>query len=217
MRIKLIKHRHAIIEPYVKGKNVLDMGCVDARPGGVKKYRGTGLHLFLRDKASHVLGVDIDPDGVKQMQQDGFDVVEANAEDMDLGRKFDCIVAGEIIEHLSNPGLFLAAIKKHLAENGVLILTTANAFGILSTFRILRRHEIKVHAEHTCWYDPKTLSELLGRYSLEAREIFFTNKPRWYMAKNFYKLKYQIPRMICWIRPYFSSTIVIVASLKKDP
>lgn len=216
MQFKLVKNRFTVIEPYVKGKNVLDIGCVDARPGGEKKYKSTGLHLFLKDKASKLLGVDIDEAGVGQMKRDGFDVVQANAEDMDLDEQFDCIVAGEIIEHLSNPGLFLANVQRHLAKNGVFILTTANAFGIVSFFRILRKNEVKVHAEHTCWYDPKTITELLSRYSFEIKEISFSNKSKWYLKKNLYKLKYQLPRFICSIRPYFSGSIIVIASLKQS-
>lgn len=212
MSFKLTRNRFSVMEPYVTGKDVLDIGCVDARPQGQKHYKSTGLHLFLREKAASVTGTDIDESGVEQMQNDGLNVVQGNAETMDLGKKFDCIIAGEIIEHLSNAGLFLDNMRKHLAKDGIFILTTANAFGILSFYRILRKNEIKVHAEHTCWYDPKTITELMTRSSFEIKDIFFSNKPRWYMPKNFYKLKYQIPKSICKFRPYFSGTIIVVAS-----
>ena len=156
MKIKIVKNRFSAIEPHIKGKTVLDIGCVDARPDGKKKYESTGLHRFLNEHASQLIGVDTDQDGVKQMKKDGYNVIEANAEDMNLGRQFECIVAGELIEHLSNQGLFLENIKRHLVENGTLIITTPNAFSIVSFWRILRKNKIKVHAEHTCWYDPIT-------------------------------------------------------------
>jgi len=173
MPFKLIYSRFSVIEPYITNKNVLDIGCVNARPQSQKHYKSTGLHLFLREKAAHVTGLDIDESGVKQMQKEGLDVVAGNAETMDLGKRFDCIIAGEIIEHLSNAGLFLENMKKHLTDDGIFILTTANAFGILSFYRILRKRQVKVHAEHTCWYDPKTISELLSRYSFHIKDIFF--------------------------------------------
>jgi SAM-dependent methyltransferase len=211
MKIKIVKNRFSAIEPHIKGKTVLDIGCVDARPDGKKKYESTGLHRFLNEHASQLIGVDIDQDGVKQMNKDGYNVIEANAEDMNLGRQFDCIVAGELIEHLSNQGLFLENIKRHLVENGTLIITTPNAFSIVSFWRILRKNKIKVHAEHTCWYDPITIEQLLRRYSFEIEEIFFANKSKWYLKKNFYKLKYQIPKFISNIRPYFSGVIIVIA------
>lgn len=211
MKIKIVKNRFSAIEPHISGKTVLDIGCVDARPDGKKKYKSTGLHRFLNEHASQLIGVDTDQDGVRQMKQDGYNVIEANAEDMNLGRQFDCIVAGEIIEHLSNQGLFLENMKRHLVENGVLIITTPNAFSILSFWRILRKNKIKVHAEHTCWYDPITIEQLLRRYSFEIEEIFFANKSKWYLKKNFYKLKYQIPKFISNIRPYFSGVVIVIA------
>jgi len=212
VRLKFVRNRFSVIEPHVKDMDVLDIGCVDARPSGIKKYRSTGLHIFLREHASRLLGVDIDGAGVDEMKKDGFNVVQANVENMDLGRRFQCIVAGEIIEHLGNAGLFLENIKKHLATDGKLIITTPNAFGVLGFFRILRRNEIKVHEEHTCWYDPKTITQLLNRYSYKVDEMYFSNKSKWYLKKNFYKLKYQFPKMVCFLRPYFSGTIIVIAS-----
>ena len=211
MKIKIVKNRFSAIEPHISGKTVLDIGCVDARPDGKKKYESTGLHRFLNEHASQVIGVDTDQDGVRQMNKDGYNVIEANAEDMNLGRQFDCIVAGEVIEHLSNQGLFLQNMKRHLLENGALIITAPNAFGILNFWRILSKNKIKVHAEHTCWYDPITIEQLLRRYSFEIEEIFFTNKSKWYLKKYFYKLKYQIPKLISNIRPYFSGVVIVIA------
>ncbi|MBW2166475.1 MAG: hypothetical protein JRG74_10405 [Deltaproteobacteria bacterium] len=52
MGIKVVKNRFDAIELYIKGKTVLDIGCVDARPDGKKKYQSTGLHQFLNERAS---------------------------------------------------------------------------------------------------------------------------------------------------------------------
>jgi SAM-dependent methyltransferase len=211
MAIKLVKNRFFAIEPYIKGKSVLDIGCVDARPDGQRKYGSTGMHLFLKDHAAYLLGVDIDKKGIEQMAGEGYNVVAGNAESMQLDREFDCIVAGELIEHLSNPGLFLDNMRRHLSDGGSLILTTSNAFGISNFFRISKRNEIKVHAEHTCWYDPKTISQLLLRHSFDVERVFFTNKSKWYRKKYFYKLKYQVPKFIAALRPYFSGVLIVIA------
>ncbi len=216
MAIKLIKNRFFAIGPYIKGKSVLDIGCVDARPDGQRKYKSTGMHLFLMERAAHLMGVDIDERGIEQMAGEGYNVVAGDAENMLLGREFDCIVAGELIEHLSNPGLFLDNMHHHLSEQGALILTTSNAFGISNFFRISKRNEIKVHAEHTCWFDPKTISQLLLRHSFVVDRIFFTNKSKWYRKRYFYKLKYQIPKFLAAIRPYFSGVLIVIARKRKS-
>jgi len=209
--IKVVRDRFKVIGPYVAGKSVLDIGCVDARPGGIKKYRSTGLHIFLKEKSRELVGVDIDPEGIEEMKKDGYRVICANAENMDIGRKFDCIVGGELIEHLSNPGLFLDNMAKHLNDEGHLILTTPNAFNIRLFWRILKKNDVKVHREHTCWYDPLTLTRLLTRHSFQAEKIFFTNRKKWYLKKYLFKPKYQIPKLITFLRPYFSGTVVVIA------
>ena len=52
--IRVIKNRFSAIEPCVEGKTVLDIGCVDSRPGGVRKYMSTGLHIFLKERAKEL-------------------------------------------------------------------------------------------------------------------------------------------------------------------
>ena len=49
--------------------------------------------------------------------------------------KFDVIVIGDLIEHLSNPGLMLYRIKKFCDERTKIIITTPNAFGLLNFIR----------------------------------------------------------------------------------
>jgi len=58
--------------------------------------------------------------------QSGFNVVVGDAETLDMDGKYDYVVAGELIEHLLNPGAFLAAAKGWIAEGGTLIITTPN-------------------------------------------------------------------------------------------
>lgn len=209
MRYPRVRNRLSIIEPYIKNKSVLDIGCVDFRPGNVRKYESTGLHKFLKEHSAELIGVDLDSEGAAEMTKSGYNVIAGNAEDMDLDRQFDCIVAGEVIEHLNNAGDFIATMRKHLKDDGILIVTTPNAFCIKHFFNIARRNKISVHAHHTCWYDPLTLSQLVDRYDMEATSIFFANKSKWYRKKYFYKIfRYQIPKFITWLRPYYSGTII---------
>ncbi|MDX1763372.1 MAG: class I SAM-dependent methyltransferase [bacterium] len=208
---RIIKDRLAVIGNYCQGKSVLDLGCTDYRPDGNRKYTSTGLHLYLKDIAASLTGVDVDEEGVEQMRREGFHVVSGDVETLDLDRQFDCVVAGELLEHLSNPGLFLENMHRHLKDSGCFILTVPNAFGITSVFRILRRGEIKVHGEHTCWFDPKTLTTLLVRHGFRVERLYFFNKRKWYRMRYFYKMKYQVPKFLTWLRPYFGGNLLVVA------
>ncbi len=212
--LEVITDRFEVIGEYCRGKSVLDLGCTDRRPDGEARYASTGLHLHLARICETLTGVDIDPDGVEAMRREGFNVTVADVERMDLGRKFDCIVAGELIEHLSNPGLFLENAHRHLKESGHLILTTPNAFNARHFLRILNRGEIKVHAEHTCWYDPKTLSALINRHGFCVQRICWCKRKKWYQLRYLHKMKYQVPRLLTKMRPYFSGTFLVVARKK---
>jgi SAM-dependent methyltransferase len=206
-----ITSRFDVIKPYIQGKKVLDIGCVDARPGAIRKYESSGLHRFVLSHAASVIGVDIDAEGVEEMRDKGYHVICANVENMQLNEKFDCIVAGEIIEHLDNAGLFLTTMREHLADDGVLIITTPNALCISNTLRVLKKNRIKVHPDHTCWYDPVTLTQLVSRFQLEVIALYFSNKEKWYRKRYFYKLfRYQLPKFITWLRPYYSGTLVAI-------
>jgi len=59
-------------------------------------------------------------------------VVHGDVERLDelpVDQKFDTVIAGDIIEHLSNPGQMLAGIKRFCGSDTRVIITTPNAFG----------------------------------------------------------------------------------------
>jgi 2-polyprenyl-3-methyl-5-hydroxy-6-metoxy-1,4-benzoquinol methylase len=108
-----------ILEEVKDTDNVLDVGCAscDYADGNV------WLHELLCRKARRVVGVDlITPD--MAAGANNYNIVTTDAESMKLNERFDLIVAGELIEHLSNPGFFLECAKNNLKEGGRLILTT---------------------------------------------------------------------------------------------
>jgi 2-polyprenyl-3-methyl-5-hydroxy-6-metoxy-1,4-benzoquinol methylase len=69
------------------------------------------LHGVLKRNFDTVIGIDISEE-VLELRKYGYEVYVVNAEDFDLDRKFETIVVGELIEHLSNPGKFLECAKK---------------------------------------------------------------------------------------------------------
>jgi SAM-dependent methyltransferase len=146
----------------VRGKNVLDIGVV--QHDNTKADTSTWLHKALCAKAKNILGLDIDHRGVDFLQDKGFKVVYADAQDFHLGKTFEVITAGDLIEHLDNPGGFLECVKEHLKPHGVLVLSTPNPFWWKTWIHVLVKGNSSPHPEHTCWYCECTIAQLLERH-----------------------------------------------------
>lgn len=83
----------------------------------------------------------------------------------------ELIIAGEIIEHLSNAGHFLDLLR----EYGVpVILTTPNAFTTVGRQYLTKNIE-SVNREHVAWYSYHTLKTLIERHRFRLVEWFWYN------------------------------------------
>src|SRR5689334_24319654 len=77
MFTRTIADRFEIIRDYVSpGRAVMDLGCVDSRPARHDaaariEYKANLLHKRLAEINKDVLGVDIDPEGVKVLNSQG--------------------------------------------------------------------------------------------------------------------------------------------------
>jgi SAM-dependent methyltransferase len=162
--MKILQRAEQIV-PWVEGPRVLDIGCC---AHAMKFDDPHWLHGMLRKRFPEVVGIDIRPDLIDQMRELGFqNLYLENAETFDLNRQFDTIVAGDIIEHLSNAGAFLDQVKKHLAPGGRLIVTTPYPFALFHmTYAFLKYPRITWNVEHTHWMCPQTLTELCRRAGL---------------------------------------------------
>jgi 2-polyprenyl-3-methyl-5-hydroxy-6-metoxy-1,4-benzoquinol methylase len=173
------------IVSYIVNKDILDIGCVEHSLKNKNKDR-IWVHDFLRDYGNNVTGIDILKNDIETLREKGYDVYEKNAENFVLQKKFDVIFAGEIIEHLSNPGLFLNQCYEHLNDNGVLIITTPNCFSFFRLACIIRRftNNPDVNLQHTCWFSPTVIKELLSRAYFKINKIVYVNYP--YIRPNIY-------------------------------
>jgi 2-polyprenyl-3-methyl-5-hydroxy-6-metoxy-1,4-benzoquinol methylase len=99
--------------------------------------------------------------------------MEASAESFSLPKQFDVVFAGDLIEHLSNPGLFLSCARKQLRPGGRLIITTPNAFNIFSIAEKFSKGEPTVNPDHTCYFNSKTLEQLLQKNGWKVERVDF--------------------------------------------
>lgn len=206
MYTETIRDRLAVIERHVRPpRSVLDVGCVDARPqrdGSAARIQRKPnlLHKRLKELNPELVGVDFDAEGVSVLNAMGFNVVQADVETMQLGRRFDTIVAGEIIEHLLNPGRALRNLREHLKDDGVLILSTPNPFYSAQVWKIWRYGRPSVNEGHMGWQDPITLQQLLRASGLEPVEGYWI-QPAGKLLKTWKR----------WLRPYFSHSFLCLA------
>lgn len=204
-----ISDRLTVIQRYIGGRKVLDLGCVDSRreradTAARVQYKVNMLHKKIAAANADTLGVDIDPDGVAALNAMGYHTVVADVCTMDLQQQFDTIIAGEIIEHLANPGQFLCNLARHLSDEGTLIISTPNPFYAGFTWKIWRYGKPSIHEEHMGWQDPTTLRQLLNRCGFRVTEMHWV-QPR----SSFLK---QLKVWKRFLRPYFCECFMMVAS-----
>lgn len=205
--VKSINDRMEIITPLVQqaGK-VLDLGVVESRRSRratelqLERHHSNLLFRQVCNLNANCLGVDIDEEGIEMLKSQGFNVKAADVVTMNLDEEFDTIVAGEIIEHLPNVGQFLENMRRHLAANGTLVITTPNPFYSKQAWKIWRYNRPQVHEEHTCWFDPITLCNLCRMSGLNPYEIYWVQpKSDWLKA---------LPSRF---KSYFSHSFMILA------
>jgi SAM-dependent methyltransferase len=154
---------------------ILHVGCTNSPNTKGRWDRKTLLHKRLCDEArrtkSQVIGIDIDRDAVQWLRERMPDdeIICADAHNLSscfLYTRFDLIVAGDVIEHLANPGLFLESCRTALSPTGRVLLTTCNAYSVVRFLKSLLNHEA-VHPEHIAYFSHSTLKRLCEMCGLE--------------------------------------------------
>lgn len=179
-KIELVQ-RLDFLKNICRGKKVFHLGCT-AHPFTDEVINsGSHLHLQLKDVAGELYGLDYDQSGIDLLEKKGIDnLYQGDLEqlgEVKLNETFDVIIAGEMIEHLNNPGLFLNGIKRFMNAGTDLVVTTINAYGGLRfAYYFLRGKggvREAVHPDHVAYYSYSTLNLLLKRHNLVVSEFLF--------------------------------------------
>jgi len=190
------------LQKFYQGKDILDIGCAV----GYKK--DDWMHRNIKAEANSIQGLDLDGQSVEEIKKMGFDVQQGNAQDFNLNKKFNLVHAGELIEHLDNPGGFLESVRKHLTDDGVLLMTTPNALRI-SNFIYASTGGLKVNDEHTCWFCDATITTLLKRKGFDVVEIGYLKHETFsFFRKMMLSLRALIlPDRVAWNTLYVAAKI----------
>lgn len=156
-------------------KRVIHVGFANTGFRTAQDRAGQWLHARLSAVTSELVGVDNDTTGIAAATAEGFEVYQADCTDAQavgaLGiEPADIVLAGEVIEHISAPGAFLASLHHLCKPDGVLIVTTPNAYGLVNVAAsVFRRVEIN-HPDHVVMFTWRTLTELMHRSGWEPSE-----------------------------------------------
>jgi SAM-dependent methyltransferase len=167
------------IEPFIlrrlAGRTFLHLGVLGNWCAYLKNDLDFWAFKKFSDVASRAVGLDLDKKGVEAVRSAGVkNVFHGNAESFQLDEIFDVIYAGDVIEHLNNPGSFLASCRQHMNENSELILTTPNPFSLPSLLKgLFRDAGHGIFHEHTFLFHPRNLSLLLRRHGFRVKLFFY--------------------------------------------
>ena len=169
---KLINSRLPLIKRLVKNKIVLDIGSVQHNSSFEASPHF--LFKFLVQNAKSVVGIDKEEKEVRKLREKGYkNIIVGNAESAKFDQRFDVIVAGNVLEHLSNPGLFLANMKQNLIDNGKIVITTDNEGGFVSFFHTICLGYIPENPDHTMIFNYSHLRELVTREGLKIEKYYY--------------------------------------------
>ena len=201
------------------GKSVLHLGCSSGE--ALRHWLGTGkeaiLHLRLAEVAEELYGVDIHEPSLQVLRELGVqNLYLGDVEALDslpITRRFDVVLAADLVEHLSNPGRMLGGIHRFLQREGELVLSTPNAFGLPNALRYFLRR-FQDGPGHVAMFNSDNLVNLLSRYNYRTVDICsaFDRLP-WNRAK---KLEFLIGAWFLRLKPENGGTLIVVATSERE-
>ncbi|MBI2705401.1 MAG: methyltransferase domain-containing protein [Actinobacteria bacterium] len=166
--------RIAYLSGKASGRRVIHVGFVDTGCQAMNQTAGSWLHGHLHEHATSLVGIDLDEAGVKEAEAAGYEAYAADCRDRDALEALalapaQVVIAGEVIEHIDDPGSFLRGLHALVAPGGQLIITTPNAYGLFNVFASLALREIN-HPDHVLMFTWRTLTNLASRYGWKPVE-----------------------------------------------
>lgn len=184
--------RSDVIFDHCAGKKVLHLGCTNYPYTEEAIKFDMLLHFQLDKVADELWGLDFDQEGIDILAAHGVDnIFRGDLErlhEVKIDETFDVIVAGEMIEHLNSPGLFLSGIKRFMRPDSRLLITTINAYCAMRFFYYAlrgKRGSVElVHPDHVAYYSYFTLKLLLERHGLQVENFLFYDIGREHRPHN---------------------------------
>jgi SAM-dependent methyltransferase len=176
---------------------VLDIGC------------GFGRNMKpIRDAGFKVVGVDVDPESVAQLTDEGYEVYRPD--ELKAKEQFDVIIMSHIVEHFAPAELFdwLNSQLEYLKDGGYLIIATP-----------LYSSHFYDDFDHIKPYHPEGLSMVWGLTN--KRQVQFRGQSALKIKRLWYRRTYFRPHhtgvyiLPTGLKPFVSALMVTSAALFK--
>lgn len=165
-----------------RDKRVLEIGCVNHSLEELKKQIELGNWLFgyLVKVAKKAVGIDISPEPIKYLTKKGYDIRLADAQNFDLGEKFDLVVVSAVTDHLLNYDGFMKSCAAHLEKGGELLIFEDNILSIPALIyqRLRKGKSLGMHEDITFKPLPFTFANFANRYGFKVKEIRYLAQRR---------------------------------------
>jgi SAM-dependent methyltransferase len=145
----------------LSAKTVLDVGCAQG---------ALGAAYLRRNPNARFLGIDVDADAVEQAARRMSEVfcgdVEAEPMPFEVPEGIDCIVYGDVLEHLREPWDLIKAHAEYLAPDGTVLICMPNVEHWRFALALLQGHfeyedQGLFDRTHLRWFTPRTMGKVL--------------------------------------------------------
>jgi len=155
---------------------VMHVGCTDAPMTRAKAATNQLLHQKLGTVCKELIGVDLDAESLDYLRHEHgtanlycHDI--EHLESFPTQEKVEVLIAGEVLEHLNNVGLFFESCGTRLQEDGVLLVTVPNALSIKRLMVSFVKRKEHVHPDHTSYFSPSTLLRIAQRHRFRVSGV----------------------------------------------
>ncbi|MDE2239380.1 MAG: methyltransferase domain-containing protein, partial [Rhodospirillales bacterium] len=146
----------------LSARTILDVGCAQG---------ALGSDYLRRNPACRVLGIEMDEEAAAHARQRLSEVfvgdVEKDPRPFDVPEGIDCIVYGDVLEHLSDPWTVLKEHAKYLSPQGTVLVCMPNVEHWSFAAKLLTgsfdyEDQGLFDRTHLRWFTPRTMARALA-------------------------------------------------------
>ena len=208
----------------VQGKSVLHVGCTDHKELiDIKIEQHSFLHLKLAEYAKVLHGIDINKGAIDYLRT-RYNITNIFYSDLtrdllpdSLLTAYDIILIPEVVEHISDLGSFLRAIKKFMSSESRLIIGTPNAFKLHNFFTVLKGYE-EANPDHKIYFSQSTLKSLLEDlgFVIDTWHIYIYGNPNRRFKYGISSIQGLLKSLLIDVNPWLGDGIIVQAKLQSS-